>query len=126
MIGVVICHRALANEFLRTAEAIVGFTDDLYALSNENHTGETLFTELEQLVLNRAPDQKGVLMVDLRGGNTWSVARRFARQYPGFFVLSGVNLPMIFSFLTKKNQFELEELVKVLERDAHRGVVLEK
>ncbi len=126
MIAIIICHKSLASELIRTAHAIVNFSDGLYALSNENRTSEALLEELEKLVQEKAPERKGVLLVDLRGGNTWSVARRFTRDNPGFFVLSGVNLPMIFSFLTKRNQYRLEELVQVMERDAHRGVVLEK
>lgn len=125
MIGLIICHKSLASELISTAKAIVGFDDDLFPFSNQNITGDELYRQLEETVQAREPGEAGLLMVDLRGGNTWAVAKKFAHDHPQFYVISGVNLPMIFSFLTKKGRFSPEEFAKVVERDGHRGVILE-
>ncbi|MBN2366216.1 MAG: hypothetical protein EH225_09525, partial [Calditrichaeota bacterium] len=65
-------------------------------------------------------------MVDIRGGNCWAVARLLSRSQPGYYVLSGVNLPMIFSFLTKRGETSIQELVRNMKKDAHRGIFLEQ
>ena len=125
MIGIVICHRKLAEELLNTAEAILGHHLDLFSFSNDKVTTEELFNQIERFFLNIKNPSRGVILVDLRGGNCWSIGKMIARSHPGFRVITGVNLPMILSFLTKKNRLTSEELIEILEKDAHRGIVLE-
>ncbi len=126
MTGIVICHKSLAHELLQTARAIVGHQNDLYAFSNDKITGEQLVKKIEEFLVSQNNPEDVVLMVDLRGGNCWSVARMVTRLHPGHYVLSGVNLPMLFSFLTKKDRLPFEALIKTMEEDAHRGIILDK
>jgi PTS system mannose-specific IIA component len=125
MTGIVICHRRLAEELLNTAAAILGHHQDLYPFSNDKITAEELYHQIGEFFLKIKNPSRGVILVDLRGGNCWSIGKMIARSHPGFRVLTGVNLPMILSFLTKKNQLTSEELIELLETDAHRGIVLE-
>jgi mannose/fructose-specific phosphotransferase system component IIA len=124
MIGLIICHKSLAFELVETAKAIIGYHDGLYPFSNHNLTTEELVTRLNDLKVSQGNPQNAVIMVDLHGGNCWRIAKLFAHENPGYYVLSGVNLPMLLSFLTKKNKIPPEKLCEVIETDAHRGVVL--
>lgn len=126
MLGIVLCHKNLATELVTTARAVIGHRDDLYPFSNDRITADQLIKELEEFFAEKKPQKAVLIMVDLRGGNCWAVARRFARNHPQCHIISGVNLPMLFSFLTKKDNLPMPELLKILEEDAHRGIVLEK
>jgi mannose/fructose-specific phosphotransferase system component IIA len=48
-----------------------------------------------------------------------------ARNKSNYYVLSGVNLPMVLSFLTKKDNLGIRELTDIMEKDGHRGIFLE-
>lgn len=125
MIGFVICHKSLAHELIETAQAILGHNNDLYPFSNDKITNEELLLKLEKVHKKAGKPTDLVIMVDLRGGNCWHVAKLFARSHPGYFVLSGVNLPMIFSFLTKKETLDSSKLIKTMETDSHRGIIVD-
>jgi PTS system mannose-specific IIB component len=126
MVGFVISHKFLAKELLETARSVIGNTQNVYAFSNHKLSNEELISQLNEVYKRIGSPRYVVLMVDLRGGNCWQVAKFFAHNNSDFSILSGVNLPMIFSFLTKRDSLEKNELVKVMENDAHRGIVLEE
>ncbi len=123
MIGIVICHKSLAKEITATARSIVGHQHNLFPFSNDKIESGQLVKEVETLLASYDNPENVVIMVDLRGGNCWAVAKMIARNHPGYHVLSGVNMPMVFSFLTKKDNLLPDELIESLEKDAHRGIV---
>ncbi len=126
MIGIIICHRSLAKELLETTYGILGQKEGLFAFSNEKKTTEDLMENIGDRINEEGSPEQIVFMVDIRGGNCWTVARMLCRSHPGYYVLSGVNLPMIFSFLTKREQTPIQELVAIMEKDAHRGILVEQ
>jgi mannose/fructose-specific phosphotransferase system component IIA len=125
MIGIVICHKSLAFDLIETASAILGHKEELHGFSNEKITTEEAVAKIKSLIQTIGDPENVVFMVDLQGGNCWTIAKILSRSHPGYFVISGVNLPMIFSFLTKKNQLNTLDLVHTIEKDAHRGILLE-
>jgi mannose/fructose-specific phosphotransferase system component IIA len=126
MIGVVICHGSLAFEMVEAAFRILGHKDDLYPFSNEKFTTEEVVQQITELIESKGKPQEVVFMVDLRGGNCWTIARLLAHSHPGYYVLSGVNMPMIFSFSTKKDKMDIAKLAEAMKTDAFRGIVLEQ
>jgi len=125
MIGIVICHKSLAFELLNTVDAIIGHHKDLYAFSNEKYSSQDLVTLINSFLDSVENSEEVIFMVDLRGGNCWSVAKMIAHTRPRTAVLSGVNLPVLLSFLIKKEKLPFYDLIRTLENDAHRGVNLE-
>ncbi len=126
MISIVICHGSLAFELVEAAYKILGHKDDVYPFSNEKFTTEEVVHKISSLIESKGQPENVVLMVDLRGGNCWTVARLLARSHPGYYVLSGVNMPMLLSFFTKRDQLNIFQLVQTMENDAHRGIALEQ
>jgi len=124
-IGILLCHANLAGELLKTTEKILGYTESLYSFSNDRITPELLFEEVGRFVREKAADEV-VVLVDLRGGNCWKVGCRLWQEFSQIRVLSGVNLPMIVSFITKFRTQPFEKFVEIIEQDAHRGIVLDK
>ena len=122
--GVVVCHGNLAQELSNTVARILGPVDALYTLSNENCSPQQLY-ELLSGVMSEAGDDPVFFLVDLRGGSCWTTARMLSRDYPHIKVITGVNIPMLVSFLTKRTQLSPEELAETLVRDASRGITID-
>lgn len=122
--GIIICHGRLAFELIKTVKKILGSVRGLYPFSNNLIAPEVLYHQLVELVKG-SNTVNFVIMVDLRGGNCWKVAKMLQREFPGMKLLSGVNVPMLISFLTKRDKSSLSDLAEILERDTHRGVVFE-
>jgi len=126
MLGIIIAHKSLAYSLIQTVQAILGHHDNLVAFSNEKITTEEAITQLQKIISEVGDPPEVLFMADLRGGNCWTIARLFARNKPNYYVISGVNLPMVLSFLTKKNKLTVKDLVEAVEKDGHRGILLER
>ena len=126
MIGIVIGHKSLAMELVNTASSILGYSDDLVSVTNDKLTTEDAVKKVAEHLERLNNPESVIFMTDMRGGNCWTIAQMVARDHKNYFVLSGVNLQMILSFLTKKNRMTGKELAETMEVDAHRGIVLEK
>ncbi len=120
--GIIICHGKLAFELVQAAERILGNVDQVLTFSNDQLSPQSLYNEVVN-TLN--PDEEIIIMVDLRGGNCWRIGKMIEQEFPHSRVISGVNLPMVISFATKRSQLPFEELISTIERDGHRGIVLE-
>lgn len=122
--GIIICHGLLAFELVNAVQKILGHSEFLYPFSNDNMAPGMILQYLTD-TLKRNQSRQIIAMVDLRGGSCWAAARMLGQQFPETRVLSGVNIPMLISFLTKRNKFPFEELPRILESDALRGIVAE-
>lgn len=122
--GIVICHGNLAEEIVAAARKIIGPAEHIFAFSNEGLDTKTLTENVAGTIRDNSLN-RSLIMVDLRGGSCWTAAKMLTREFPEIKVLSGVNLPMLISFLTKRADLDAEELAERLETDAHRGIWLE-
>ncbi len=120
--GIIICHGKLAFELVQAAERILGNVDQVLTFSNDQLSPQSLYSEVANTL---QPQEEIVIMVDLRGGNCWRIGKMIEQEFPQARVISGVNLPMVISFATKRDQLPFEELVTTIERDGHRGIALE-
>lgn len=123
--GIIICHGQLAFELKNAAEKILGPSVHLLPFSNDGINPKSLFEAVRE-GMAQTKTTEFIVFVDMRGGSCWSVAKMLSRDTAKLKILSGVNLPMVTAFLTKRKQMPLEALAKTLETDAHRGVVLEE
>ena len=119
--GIIICHGQLDGELLNAAEKILGKEDQVYAFSNHDISSKTLYLNVREVVTAHQL-RRIVVMVDRRCGSCWTAGRVLARDFPDIKVLSGVNIPMLLSFLTKRNRLNYEELVEAMVEDTHRGI----
>lgn len=122
--GIIICHRLLAFELVNAVQKILGHTEYVYAFSNDNLAPQMIYENIID-VIKKNNANKIIAMVDLRGGSCWTVAKMITREFPQMKVISGVNVPMLISFLTKRDKLSFDELPEVLNTDAHRGILLD-
>jgi mannose/fructose-specific phosphotransferase system component IIA len=95
LLGVVVCHGALAGALVQAAEQISGLPGALVPVSNTGCDRDTL----EQRVLAAVAGRSAVVFVDLASGScTFAVLKRL-RGEPSVKVVTGVNLAMLVDFV---------------------------
>ncbi len=120
--GVIICHGKLAFELVQAAERILGNVDHIITFTNDQMSPQALYAEVSTVI---DPQEEILILVDLRGGNCWRIGKMIEQEFPKAKVVSGVNLPMVISFVTKRETIPFEELVRTVEQDGHRGIALD-
>jgi len=68
-----------------------------------------------------------MIFVDFYGGSTYAVTRTIVHSYgrsgkATCAVITGINLPMLISFVTKRNEMSFSDLVETVRTDGHRGI----
>ncbi|NIA29598.1 MAG: hypothetical protein GWP06_06750 [Actinobacteria bacterium] len=122
--AILITHGPIGSAIIEAVRGIMGVDEGLYALSVTDMSLNEISARLAALV--NAPENQDdgiIVMASLKGGSCWNVSAAVAGKNPNVRVVSGVNLPMALSFITKRDSLSLDDLVETLETDGQRGVV---
>jgi mannose/fructose-specific phosphotransferase system component IIA len=95
LLGVVVCHGALATALVQAAEQISGLPGVLVPVSNTGCDRDTL----EERVLRAVNGQPAVVFVDLASGSCSFAVLKRLRGEPSVRVVTGVNLAMLVDFV---------------------------
>ncbi len=120
--GIIITHGPVATALIHAAEGIVGSVTHIVGLSTSNFSRETILDKIDEtLALNDWPEST-IIMVSLKGGSCWNAGIATLKRHPNIAVISGVNLAMLLSFLTKRNDRQLDGLSMIVKEDGIRGI----
>ncbi|UCE81644.1 MAG: PTS sugar transporter subunit IIA [Deltaproteobacteria bacterium] len=125
MVGIlVITHRQLAQEFVATAELIVGKMENCIGLSLDP---ELPVDDLRQQITNamdEVNDGDGVIVLtDMFGGTPSNLSLSFLNQ-KGIEVVTGVNLPMLLKLAHSREDVKVDELARVIKDYGRRSISL--
>ncbi|MFZ5519462.1 MAG: PTS sugar transporter subunit IIA [Candidatus Zhuqueibacterota bacterium] len=120
--GVILTHGPMGPAIIKAAETILGSIDSIFELSTTNLSLTDICDRLKSKIASENCDDGTIIMVSLKGGSCWNAAVTISRQLPNIEVVSGVNLPMFISFVTKRNQVGLRELAEKIKFDGIRGI----
>jgi mannose/fructose-specific phosphotransferase system component IIA len=119
---IILTHGPIGEALIAASESITGEQEGLHHLSVTEMSVTEIHQRLEALV-NGPAEQDGVcILASLKGGSCWNVAAAVAKGKSNVTVVSGANLPMILSFIMKRDSLNLTELTKAIERDGLRGI----
>lgn len=118
--ALILTHGHLGEMLMEAVEKILGPQSDVQVLSNDQCT----LDEMKSNVESRLSGEPCVIFVDFCGGSPYVACKSLREAHPNYAVISGVNLPMLFSFFTKRNKHPFAELVEVVTADALRGIQL--
>jgi mannose/fructose-specific phosphotransferase system component IIA len=105
--GILLAHGAMADGIVDAVRQITGTGPEvLVALTNRGLSPDAL----AQRVREHVGDQPAILFTDLPSGSCGFAARLLARELPDLVVISGVNLPVLLEFVTRR-ELPLSELV---------------
>ncbi len=108
--GIVVTHGKLAEELVRTAELIVGAQEDLYAVSGSDMCDESVIGKIREILASRE-DARVIVFVDYFGGSCCINSVRAVGGETGIKVMSGVNLPVLLAFATKRGTMPFDEMI---------------
>jgi mannose/fructose-specific phosphotransferase system component IIA len=123
---VILTHGDLCFALRDTLQGIMGKQEGLSVISNSGLGGEELTLALKKH-LNEAADSEGVVIfVDMFGTSCWQTARKVATQASGSrqrgAVITGVNLPMLVKFFSKRATLPIERLVPLVKQEGEKGI----
>jgi mannose/fructose-specific phosphotransferase system component IIA len=95
LLGVVVCHGALAGALVQAAEQISGIQGALVPVSNSGCDRDTL----EQRVLSAVGGRPAIVFVDLASGSCSIAVLKRLRGVSSVKVVTGVNLAMLVDFV---------------------------
>ena len=120
--GMVIAHKKAGDALLYALEGIYGSFQNLQGLTNEGCSTKELVDIIRE-AFSFCLETEVFIFVDVYGGSCWRAAK--LAKLPRCHILSGFNLPMLLSFLNKRDAISFEELSSVMEIDGKRGIIAE-
>lgn len=119
--ALIVTHGLLGTELLRCVETLLGPQEGVMVISNRGQDLEGLCRE----VASHIPEgQDAILFVDFLGGSPFVACRRASDGSGRLAIISGVNLPMLTSFFTKRVEKNFDELTQIVREDGLRGIQL--
>lgn len=117
--GIIVSHKDAAQGMLNALRTMYGDIERLACLSNEGLSTD----ELTGLIVGTAMSfgsESVCVFVDTYGSSCWRAAK--LAGVPNSTVITGFNLPMLLSFVTKRATIPFSDLPTVLATDAIRGI----
>jgi len=120
---VVVTHAGLATSLIAAATMITGTSDGCEAV--ELHAGDPADGMVSRIAasLERVGQDGAIIMTDMFGGTPSNAAMSFLQEGK-VEVVTGVNLPMMVEFLSRRERMSLEELCASLLRCGRESVIV--
>jgi mannose PTS system EIIA component len=124
MIGlVVVTHAGLAGELLRAAGMISGELERCVAVElHADDPADGLMSRISAAIEDVGSDG-AVIMTDMFGGTPSNTGMSFLKD-GAVEVVTGVNLPMLVDFLSRRDRMPLEELAATLQRCGRESIIV--
>ena len=120
--GLIVGHGDYSESLIRALSLISGETSGVTGISNEGKSTNDLSDEIKAS-MEKSPEKECIVFVDIYGGSCWRAAMMAKTEHSR--VITGVNLPMLLSFVNKRqNLTTIQELSEVLVADVTRYVIL--
>ena len=116
--AILVTHGTLGQSLYDAAISVLGPQVGANVLSNSGLSLE----QIQSKVRSMLTDEPTLIMVDLCGGSPFMACCSLGDLPGETAIVSGVNLPMLLSYFTKRDKMSLSELAQTVERDAVRGI----
>ncbi|UCG20100.1 MAG: PTS sugar transporter subunit IIA [Deltaproteobacteria bacterium] len=125
MVGMlVITHQRLAEEFIATAELIVGKIENCVGLSLDPDLPVNDLRRQIDEAMDRVNDGDGVIVLtDMFGGTPSNLSLSFLNE-EGIEVVTGVNLPMLLKLAQSREGHKVDELARIIKDYGRRSISL--
>jgi mannose PTS system EIIA component len=121
--GIIITHGPLAQALIQAAEEILGKSDHITGFSITNLSMVDMINRISNIISTDSWPDETLILVCLKGGSCWNAALTTKKKYDKkIAVISGVNLNMLLSFLTKRDSAKLTDLTTLVMQDGVKGI----
>jgi len=124
--AVIIAHSSIGKELIATAEYLVGKLEGITAVSIDFE--ENVFEARKAIsqAIKQVDQGRGILLLtDFFGGSPSNIAFSFLNKET-IEVVTGVNLPMILTFWSKRPDNGLHDLAKQIQLSGTRSILRAK
>ena len=120
---VLVTHAGLAGALKSAAEMIVGSIDRCASVEiiPGEHSDEIMASVVS--AVESVSADGAIIMTDLFGGTPSNMAMSFLKE-GRIEVLTGVNLPMLIEFCSKRERMSVAELASDLQRSGREGIIV--
>lgn len=120
----IISHGDLGKELLNTAKKIIGDfpSDFITSITNNNLSLSDIINIITDIIL-KDPDSFYILATDFPGGSCFIASKKVSSSSESIITISGLNISMILSFLTKRNNYSGKELAEIIKIDGNRAII---
>lgn len=121
---VVLNHGRFGEELIKSAELIVGKTENIHAISLLSGMSIEEYYQNVRSYLSSLAGKEILLLTDLYGGTPSNVGMMLQREF-ALHVLCGVNLPMLIELILKRNNdvCSIEELMDTAMEAARASII---
>ena len=120
--GLLVGHKDIGEGILRAVKSISGGVENFSYISNDGLSTNELVEKIK--AFSDGYKGEGLLVfVDLYGGSCWRASKK--AKLENTHIISGANLPMLLSFINKRESVSLDELPVIIENDGKRGITLD-
>ncbi len=117
--GLIVGHCDIGESILRVLYSISGCSEHISYISNEGFSTKEMADKIKDTISTNENDGV-IIFVDVYGGSCWRAAMIAKTQKS--HIITGVNIPMLLSFINKRELFPFNELAEILEKDGKRGI----
>ena len=124
MVGcIILTHGDLCFGLKNTLEGMMGKQEGLFVVSNSGVGKDQLCSKLKKAITDHKCGEGVVIFVDLFGSSCWQTATNIAPQdQKKVAVVTGVNLPMLIKFFSKRETLPFEKLVPLVKKEGEKGI----
>jgi mannose/fructose-specific phosphotransferase system component IIA len=122
--ALILTHGGIGAELVRVVELILGPTEGLTADTNQGRSAKQVAEVVEAWLARVGAENASVILVDDYGGSCAAAARLGGAEAAGVPVLSGVNLAMLLTFVTWREELERTELVQRIVDQGRKAVTV--
>ncbi|MBU4486003.1 MAG: hypothetical protein KKD38_03670 [Candidatus Delongbacteria bacterium] len=120
----IVTHGDLGKTIIEVSGKIIGEIKDecLTSLSNEGLSTLELADKI-RAVIEKHPDSYFIIATDFPGGSCFIASKKIASSSMQISTVSGLNISMVLSFLTKKDLYSEYQLTEIIKTDGNRAIV---
>ena len=120
----IISHGDLGKELLNTAKKIIGDfpSEFISAISNKDLSLSDIIDIITNITV-KDPDSFYIFATDFPGGSCFIASKKVSSSNDRIITVSGLNISMILSFLTKRNNYSGKELAEIIKIDGNRAII---
>jgi PTS system mannose-specific IIA component len=117
---ILLTHGTLGRSLMDSVMSVLGPQPDSIVLTNSGRSLE----QIRDSLIPHLSDAPTIIFVDFCGGSPYMACQTLHYAGKETVVISGVNLPMLLSFFTKREKLSFSELVEAVKSDGARGIQL--
>lgn len=119
---IIFTHGNLANELLNLAQLLLGEIDsDIISVLSNN--GLSTIQAINLLLGIIKKDSSYIIITDFPGGSCYIASRKVAAELDFVYTITGANISMVISFLTKYDSCDVVALLETMRVDARRAII---